>query len=45
MSEKNNIQETERAPLLGSWSRWYILVIAVLFILIACFYQITKTFS
>ncbi|WP_018627452.1 hypothetical protein [Niabella aurantiaca] len=39
------IQDEEKAPLFGSWTIWYVLVVVVLFLLIACFHQITKTYS
>ncbi|SDD33211.1 hypothetical protein [Niabella drilacis] len=40
-----HIQDEEKAPLFGRWTAWYVLVVVVLLLLIACFYQITKTYS
>ncbi|MCD2422274.1 hypothetical protein LQ567_05830 [Niabella pedocola] len=45
MHNRNNIPDEDRAPLLGSWTRWYVLMIVVLLLLIACFYWITKNYS
>ncbi|MCF3108568.1 hypothetical protein LL912_07240 [Niabella sp. CC-SYL272] len=45
MQQNKDIQDEEKAPLLGSWTRWYVLVILVLLLLIACFYWITKNYS
>lgn len=38
-------EDEEKAPLLGSWTAWYVLVLVVLMLLIACFYWITKNYS
>ncbi|MGJ7031504.1 hypothetical protein [Niabella hirudinis] len=40
-----HIQNEEKVPLLGSWTAWYVLVLVVLLLLIACFYRITKIYS
>jgi hypothetical protein len=37
--------EEERAPLLRSWTAWYVLLIVVLLLLIGAFYWLTKNFS
>ena len=34
-----------RAPLLGSWTAWYILVLVALLLCIGAFYWFTKKFS
>jgi hypothetical protein len=35
----------DKAPLLGSWAAWYILVVVVLLLSIGAFYWLTKHFS
>lgn len=37
--------EQERPPLMGSWSRWYALLIGTLVIQIVLYYWITASFS
>ncbi len=38
-------QDNEKAPLFGSWTYWYVLVIAFLLLLIILFSLFTKRFS
>jgi len=38
-------EENDKAPLFKNWSRWYLLVIAFLVLLIVLFYFFTKYFS
>lgn len=44
MIDKDKVED-EQAPFPGSWTAWYVLVLAGLFICIAAFYWFTKTFS
>lgn len=37
--------EDDKAPLLGSWTAWYVLVLIVLLACIGAFYWFTKHFS
>ena len=39
------MQQKEKAPLLGSWKRWYLLLVMVLVLLIIFFSWFTKYFS
>ena len=38
-------QDDEKAPVLGSWSRLYILVVILHFITIVLFYWLTEAYS
>ncbi|MBG9375190.1 hypothetical protein I5907_03040 [Panacibacter sp. DH6] len=40
-----HMQQKEKAPLLGSWKRWYLLLVMVLVLLIIFFSWFTKYFS
>lgn len=37
--------QNDKPPLFKSWTYWYVLVIAFLFLLIILFYLFTKTFA
>jgi len=37
--------QKDKVPLFKSWTSWYVLVIAFLFVLIILFYLLTKTFA
>lgn len=45
MRMNKQLQDEEKAPLFGSWTAWYVLVMLVLVLLIICFYRITKAYS
>lgn len=48
MSDTSNStaeQEDEKAPILGSWRRLYLLVMVLHFIIIALFYWLTASYS
>lgn len=38
-------QKQDKIPLFKSWNAWYVFVLLVLAILIACFYFFTKRFA
>ena len=38
-------KDEQKPPLFRSWTSWYVLVIAFLFVLIILFYLLTKTFA
>ncbi len=37
-------EATEPAPLLGTWGRWYVVVIAELAVIMACAYILTEMY-
>jgi hypothetical protein len=43
--KKRRISSDDRAPLLGTWKAWYILVLVVLLLCMGAFYWFTKHFS
>ena len=45
MKKQDPHRDEEKAPLLGSWTAWYVLVVVVLFLSIGAFYWLTKHFS
>lgn len=45
MKKRMAQDEDDKAPLLGSWPAWYVLLIVVLLLLIGSFYWLTKHFS